>query len=96
MGMLGNLLRFGAGEGVMQGLEIGERGMREEEGKIMGQCFTSEGVIITRCEFHVPFCQENIPLHRMRPLRPQVWPLEVGELPLPRNSTPEVQKFYST
>ena len=53
MGMLGNVLRFGAGEGAMQGVEIGEKGMREEGEKIMGPCFTSEGVIITRCEFRV-------------------------------------------
>lgn len=53
MGMLGKVLRFGAGEVAMRGVEIGGKGMREEGGKTMGHCFISEGVIITRCEFHV-------------------------------------------
>ena len=51
--MLGKVLQFGGGEVAMQGVEIGEKGMREEEGKTMGRCSTSGGVIITKCEFHV-------------------------------------------
>ena len=53
MGMPGKVLQFGGGEVAMQGVEIGEKGMREEEGKTMGRCSTSGGVIITKCEFHV-------------------------------------------
>lgn len=61
--MLGNVLRFGAGEGVIQGVEIGEKGMREGGGKTMGHCFTSEEVIITTCEcqgvYHHAFSSES-------------------------------------
>jgi hypothetical protein len=50
MEMRGSVSLFGDGEGVMRVVEIGERGMKGVGGKIMGHCFTSGEVIITKCK----------------------------------------------